>query len=102
MTGSAQARARRLVNAGVVWSIDPAVAGCAIDTSPNPDLLSCDFASLAANASVVITISGETDAADCGTIHNLVDVSASIILVRAADATEADTAAGPARLTCSA
>jgi uncharacterized repeat protein (TIGR01451 family) len=63
--------------AGVTWTISPAVVGCSIDTAPAPDVLSCDFASLASGASVEISIQGDTVAANCGTLHNEVVVSAS-------------------------
>jgi len=61
--------------AGVTWTIDPAVAGCSIATGT----LTCDFASLGVGAQNAITIHihGATDAADCGTLPNTVNVSAS-------------------------
>jgi uncharacterized repeat protein (TIGR01451 family)/fimbrial isopeptide formation D2 family protein len=59
--------------AGVSWTINPAVPGCAIAAGT----LTCDFPTLAAGASVVIHVSGVTDAADCGDLPNTVTVSAS-------------------------
>ena len=59
--------------AGVTWTLDPAVAGCSIVGTA----LTCDFASLAPAASITLHISGETVAANCGTLHNVVTVSAS-------------------------
>jgi uncharacterized repeat protein (TIGR01451 family) len=59
--------------AGVTWSLDPTVAGCAIVGTA----LTCDFTTLADGASVVLHIKGETKAANCGTLDNDVIVSAS-------------------------
>ncbi|MBK9711345.1 MAG: DUF11 domain-containing protein [Kouleothrix sp.] len=59
--------------AGVAWSISPAVTGCDIQTGT----LSCSLGDLAAGDSVTIHISGVTDAADCGTLHNLATVAAT-------------------------
>ena len=63
--------------AGIVWTADPASNGasCSIDTAPNPDVLSCTKASLAADASFTVHIHGTTDAADCGTVSNTASVS---------------------------
>ena len=59
--------------AGVTWTLDPTVAGCAIVGTA----LTCDFATLADGASVELHIKGETKAANCGTLDNNVVVSAS-------------------------
>jgi len=59
--------------AGVTWTLDPAVAGCSIVGTA----LTCDFESLAPAASITLHISGETVAANCGTLHNVVTISAS-------------------------
>jgi uncharacterized repeat protein (TIGR01451 family) len=58
---------------GVAWTIDPPVDGCAIADSE----LSCAFDELAPGASVEITVTGTTDAADCGLLPNLARTSAS-------------------------
>ena len=59
--------------AGVVWTLNPAVTGCAIVGTA----LTCDFASMANGASVTLQITGETTAVNCGLLHNTVVVSAS-------------------------
>lgn len=58
--------------AGVAWTIDPAVPGCAIAAGT----LTCDFSPLLDDQSIVIHVSGVTDAADCGNLPNTVTVSA--------------------------
>lgn len=68
--------------AGVEWNVsveEPAPAGGCVssDGSADPQSITCDFASLADGASVTIHLSGETDAADCGTLHNVAMVSAA-------------------------
>lgn len=64
--------------AGVSWTLGGAnAAQCAIDTSGDPDVLECAFGQLAAGASRTATLSGETDAPDCGTIPNLASATAS-------------------------
>ncbi len=64
--------------AGVSWTLGGANAGlCTIDTSVNPDVLDCVFGQLASGASRTVTLSGETDAPDCGTIPNLASAAAS-------------------------
>jgi len=62
---------------GIVWTADPASNGasCLIDTAPNPDVLNCTKASLAAGASFTVHIHGTTDAADCGTVSNTANVA---------------------------
>ena len=52
--------------AGVSWSMDPAVPGCAITGST----LSCSFATLASGASKTIHVVGTTDNAECPSITN--------------------------------
>ncbi|MFN8470910.1 MAG: DUF11 domain-containing protein [Anaerolineae bacterium] len=58
---------------GVTWTISPTVTGCSITGNS----LSCSFASLASGGSIPIHVSGQTDAADCGTLSNTVTVAAS-------------------------
>jgi uncharacterized repeat protein (TIGR01451 family) len=58
--------------AGVAWSIDPPVTGCAITSGT----LSCTFATLDEGASKTIHVSGVTDAQDCGTLSNTATVAA--------------------------
>jgi uncharacterized repeat protein (TIGR01451 family) len=61
--------------AGLTWTISPAVTGCSINTAPNPDVLTCTFASLAPGAEKVIHIvSGNTGPANCATINNTAQV----------------------------
>ena len=66
--------------AGVSWSDD------SVDCSITAGVLSCDFGDLAAGASVQVTVSGTTDAADCGDVYNLAAAEASN--ESAADATD--------------
>ena len=66
--------------AGVEWTVtidDPAPAGGCVssDGTDDPQSITCDFASMADGDSVTIHLSGETDAADCGTLHNVATVS---------------------------
>ena len=56
---------------GVDWQQDNA------DCSITAGVLSCDFGNLASGASRTIHVSGKTDAADCGTLHNTATVSAT-------------------------
>jgi uncharacterized repeat protein (TIGR01451 family) len=63
-------------NAGLNWTLDPAVDGCSI-TGSNPQVLSCTFASLAPNSSVTIHVVSPTTAATCGTVNNTASVSAT-------------------------
>ena len=68
--------------AGIVWTADAptgnnAGVSCAIDTAPNPDVLTCTDASLPAKASWTVHIHGTTDAGDCGTITNKASVGTS-------------------------
>ena len=57
--------------AGVSWTEDSA------DCEITAGTLTCDFGSLAKDAFRTVHISGETDAADCGTIPNSATVAAS-------------------------
>jgi uncharacterized repeat protein (TIGR01451 family) len=57
--------------AGIVWTDNS--AACTISAG---GLLSCSFGNLAAGASVSVTVSGTTDAADCGTLNNLATAQA--------------------------
>ena len=59
--------------AGVNWTINPAVTGCAIEDGT----LTCSIDELSANASFSVTVTGATDAADCGTLTNSASASAS-------------------------
>ncbi|MBK6560696.1 choice-of-anchor K domain-containing protein [Candidatus Amarobacter glycogenicus] len=63
--------------AGITWAIDPLVAGCSINTAPNPDVLTCSFATLAAAAKVEIRLTGTAPAAVCGLVSNTATVSAT-------------------------
>jgi uncharacterized repeat protein (TIGR01451 family)/fimbrial isopeptide formation D2 family protein len=64
--------------AGVAWTLGGANAGaCTIDTTGDPDVLSCAFGTLASGAVRTVTLSGETDVTDCGTIPNLASATAS-------------------------
>ena len=57
------------------WTLGGAnAADCSINGS---NLLSCNFGTVASGASRTITVTTTTTAADCGTIHNEVSVSAS-------------------------
>lgn len=57
----------------VPWTIDPAVDGCEITLG----VLECSFDSLAAGDSVSITVTGTTEAADCGVLDNTATADAS-------------------------
>ena len=76
-TGDGAAQAVHVTDnlpAGIVWTADAttgsASASCSIDTSPNPDVLTCDSASMAAGTNFKVHLHGTTDAADCGVISN--------------------------------
>ena len=72
--------------AGITWVLGgPDADDCAIDTASDPDALHCDFGQLNVGASRTVTLTGETTAADCGTIPNTATVGA-------ANEAEADTA----------
>ena len=57
--------------AGVAWQEDN--QDCQIANN----VLTCDFGDLASGATRTIHVSGKTDAADCGTLHNTATVSAT-------------------------
>ncbi|MBK9711344.1 MAG: DUF11 domain-containing protein [Kouleothrix sp.] len=57
--------------AGVAWSEDSA------DCSITAGVLTCSFGDLASGATRTVHVSGTTDAADCGTLHNLATVAAT-------------------------
>ncbi|MDE0805372.1 MAG: SpaA isopeptide-forming pilin-related protein, partial [Acidimicrobiales bacterium] len=57
----------------VDWTIDPAVDGCAITSG----VLECDLGDLGDGESVSITVTGTTDAADCGVLDNTASADAS-------------------------
>ena len=57
-------------NAGLDWSVDPAVTGCAITGAPGAEVLTCTFASLAAGASATVHVKSLTTEASCATIQN--------------------------------
>ncbi len=65
---------------GIAWTDDSDACDIAAG------VLSCDFGDLAPGAKASVTVSGETDAADCGNVHNTAVVAASN-----------ESAAGPAR-----
>ena len=57
--------------AGVAWTEDSASCSIANNT------LSCQFGTMTAGATRTVHVSGKTDAADCGLLHNTATVSAS-------------------------
>ncbi|MBI3243695.1 MAG: DUF11 domain-containing protein, partial [Chloroflexi bacterium] len=57
---------------GVNWSVDN-TTDCAIVNG----VLSCNFGNLASGDNITIHVSGETDAADCGTLTNTATVAAT-------------------------
>src|SRR4029078_13204530 len=60
------------------WTLGgPNAADCAIDTASDPDALHCDFGQLNVGASRTVTLTGETTAADCGSIPHTATVAAS-------------------------
>jgi uncharacterized repeat protein (TIGR01451 family) len=63
--------------AGVEWALGGANAlECQI-VAGTPDVLDCDFGTLGVDTSKSVTLTGETDAADCGSIPNLAEAFAS-------------------------
>jgi uncharacterized repeat protein (TIGR01451 family) len=61
--------------AGITWAVNPAVAGCSVDDTGK---LHCDLGSLAAEASMTITVTGTVPETLCGTLTNeLVTVGAT-------------------------
>ena len=64
--------------AGYTWTLGGAdAAACAIDTSATPDLLECDFGTLADGDTRTITLSAPTTGGDCAVIDNLAEVAAT-------------------------
>ena len=66
--------------AGIVWTADSPTGdttgvSCSINTAPNPDVLTCTDASMAAGDSFTVHIHGTTDAGDCGTVNNSATVT---------------------------
>ena len=90
--------------AGLNWSINPAVAGCAINGAPPAQTLVCDFATLAPAGSITIQVNSATTAAQCGTINNTATVTtgndgtdnaSASVEVRCPDVTVTKTAGQP-------
>ena len=64
--------------AGYTWTLGGANAGdCSINTAPNPDVLSCNFGTLADDATRTITLSAPTTGGNCDVIPNLAVVAAT-------------------------
>ena len=63
--------------AGLTWSIDAGNSdtGCSINTAPNPDVLTCNFGTLAPGGSKKVHIVATTDQADCGLVNNTANVT---------------------------
>ncbi|MEN8375306.1 MAG: DUF11 domain-containing protein, partial [Gemmatimonadota bacterium] len=55
-----------LPNGGLSWFEDPANADCSITSG----ILTCDFGTLMEDDTSSVTVSAETDTADCGTVTN--------------------------------
>jgi uncharacterized repeat protein (TIGR01451 family) len=64
-----------LPNGGITWSEDS--ASCQITGTGDDQVLDCSFGTLGAGASASVTVSGETTAANCGTIPNTASATAS-------------------------
>ncbi len=66
--------------AGLTWSLGAAddEAACTIDTTGDPDVLSCDFGSMTQGDTRTVVLNGVTDAADCPAIVNTAVVSADV------------------------
>lgn len=64
---------------GIEWTIQPAVAGCAIDAG-YPQVLSCSFGDLAPDESRSITVRSTTSTASCGVYGNTAVASATGLL----------------------
>jgi len=62
---------------GIDWSEDSAQCSIAPDSGTTGQVLSCAFGDLAPGASRTITVSGETDSQDCGTLPNTATVAAT-------------------------
>ena len=64
--------------AGYSWSVGGADgASCSINTVPNPDVLSCNFGTMAANATKTITLTALTSGANCDVIPNTATAAAT-------------------------
>ena len=64
--------------AGYTWTLGGADAlDCSINTVPNPDVLSCNFGTLADDETRTITLSAPTSAANCAVIPNTANVAAT-------------------------
>ena len=64
--------------AGYTWTLGGAdAADCSINTAPNPDVLSCNFGTLADDATRTITLSAPTAGGNCNVIPNLANVAAT-------------------------
>jgi hypothetical protein len=51
---------------GITWAVNPAVAGCSIDTTaPPPDVLTCNLGTIANGQSVTITLTGTSNSGVC-------------------------------------
>jgi uncharacterized repeat protein (TIGR01451 family) len=70
--------------AGIDWTIDPQVQGCAIDdvTTPGVQLLECDLGNFPYLREVEIIVTGVTSNEVCGEVPNTATVSASNFLTR--------------------
>jgi uncharacterized repeat protein (TIGR01451 family) len=55
---------------GIDWAVDDDRCSIAPDTGTTGQVLTCDLGDLAAGAAVLITLTGTTDKADCGTLDN--------------------------------
>ena len=64
--------------AGYTWSVGGAdAADCAINTAPDPDVLSCNFGTLLDDETRTITLSALTSGANCANIPNTAVVDAT-------------------------
>jgi uncharacterized repeat protein (TIGR01451 family)/fimbrial isopeptide formation D2 family protein len=76
--------------AGVSWSVSGTDAGdCQIDSSGDPDVLTCDFGDMANGASKSITLTGTADKSTCPSISNTAVVDSA---VNADDSNDSSTA----------
>jgi uncharacterized repeat protein (TIGR01451 family)/fimbrial isopeptide formation D2 family protein len=64
--------------AGYSWTVGGAnAAACSIDNAPNPDVVSCDFGTMAPGATKTITLTAPTSGANCAVIPNTASVDAT-------------------------
>jgi uncharacterized repeat protein (TIGR01451 family) len=64
--------------AGYTWTLGGADADdCSINTAPNPDVLSCNFGTLADDETRTITLSAPTTGGNCDVIPNTANVAAT-------------------------